>query len=103
MRVPRGRSCETMQESCVEVTDKAIWYGNAANAMTTEALAVRDGVKLAYDMGLSHVILETDCSEVVKRWLDREKDRSKIVSIIQEVEELSGNFISFRINYIGVQ
>ena len=80
---------------------QAIWYGNAANALAMEALAVRDGVKLAYEMGISHVIVETDCAEVVKRWLDREKDRSEITSIIHEVEELSGNFISFRLNYIG--
>ena len=36
---------------------QAIWYGNASNAMTMEALAVRDGVKLAYDMGLSHILM----------------------------------------------
>ena len=33
-------------------------------------------------------------------WKERNNDRSVIVSIIQEVEELSGNFASFQLNHM---
>jgi hypothetical protein len=45
---------------------QALWYGHAAIVLTMEALAVRDGVKLASDLGLSRIKIETDASEVVK-------------------------------------
>ena len=53
---------------------QARWYGHATTAMSMETLAVRDGVKLAYEMGLSHVILETDSAAVVNLWKERDKE-----------------------------
>jgi ribonuclease HI len=42
-----------------------------------EALAVRDGVKLASDLGFTHVEVETDATEVVKLWNERAQGRSE--------------------------
>jgi ribonuclease HI len=66
-----------------------------------EALAVRDGVKLANDLGILRIEVETDASEVVKLWNVRRQGRSEIWSILQEIEELSSNMESFQLGYIG--
>jgi hypothetical protein len=50
----------------VLIRGQTLWYGHAAIVLTMEALAVRDGVKLASDLGLSRIKIETDASEVVK-------------------------------------
>ncbi|TVU48986.1 hypothetical protein EJB05_00275, partial [Eragrostis curvula] len=47
----------------VVVEDK--WYASLPDAVTSEALAARDGVLLAVAHGCSKVILESDCSELV--------------------------------------
>ncbi|KAK1684139.1 hypothetical protein QYE76_044987 [Lolium multiflorum] len=69
------------------VRGQAVWYARAANALIMEAMAVRDGVRLACDLGISHVEVETDASDVVKLWKDRNQGRSEITSILQEIEE----------------
>jgi uncharacterized protein YjiS (DUF1127 family) len=60
-----------------------------------EALAVRDGVKLANDLGIPRIEVETDASEVVKLWNERRQGRSELCSILQEIEELSSNMEFF--------
>ena len=80
---------------------QAIWYGQTANVLIMEALAVRDGVRLACDIGLSKVIVESDAQEVVKLWRDRNQNRSVIAPILQEIEELSGSLQSFQLNFVG--
>lgn len=57
----------------VLVRGRAIWYGQVANTLIIEALAVRDGIILACDLGLSNILLETDAKEVVNLWRGREQ------------------------------
>jgi hypothetical protein len=45
---------------------QSLWYDDAVSAIAMEAEAVRDGIKLAADMGLQRVIIETDALELVK-------------------------------------
>lgn len=80
---------------------QAIWYGHAASTLIMEALAVRDGVRLACDIGISKLILESDAKEVVKLWRDRDQGRSEIASVLQEIEELSGNMEFFQLSFVG--
>lgn len=42
-----------------------MWYENASGALVMEAYDVKDGVRLACDMRLQHVIIETDAQGVV--------------------------------------
>jgi hypothetical protein len=49
---------------------QAIWYNHAASVLNMEAVAIRDGVELATDLGLSRIVVETDSSDVVKLWND---------------------------------
>ncbi|KAK1620057.1 hypothetical protein QYE76_025574 [Lolium multiflorum] len=80
---------------------QAIWYSHGASSLTMEALAVRDDVKLANDLGITRIEVETDAIEVVKLWNERRQGRSEIYSIQLEIEELSSNMDSFQLGYIG--
>jgi hypothetical protein len=66
-----------------------------------EALAVRDGVRLAADLGLSRVEVETDAKEVVNLWKERSTGRSEIAVILHEIEELSSNMEFLKLDFIG--
>ena len=57
----------------VLIRGQVAWYAQAANALIMEALAVnKDGLKLVSELGLRNVIVETDASEVVKLWRNRD-------------------------------
>jgi hypothetical protein len=61
--------------------------------------AIRDGVKLAADMGLQDVIVQSDALEVVNLLKDPGASRSLITSICQEIKERNRVFSSFEINH----
>jgi hypothetical protein len=44
------------------------WYEHCLDALIAEALACRDGVRMALHLGIQYLWLETDCQEVVKLW-----------------------------------
>ncbi|XP_071683496.1 uncharacterized protein [Lolium perenne] len=83
------------------IRGQAIWYSQAASVLIMESLAVRDGIKLASDLGLSRVEVETDSNDVVRLWNDRASGRSEISSILQEIEDLSSNMEYFHLSFIG--
>jgi hypothetical protein len=64
-------------------------------------LTLRDGVRLACDLGISRVEVETDASDVVKLWKDRNQGRSEITSILQEIEGMTSNLEFFQLAFIG--
>jgi hypothetical protein len=66
-----------------------------------EALAVRDGFKLACDLGLSRIEVESDGREVVKLWEARAQGRLEIAAVLQEIEDLSTNLDYFQLKFIG--
>ena len=66
-----------------------------------EALAVRDGVQLTTDLGLSRIEVETDSSVVVKLWNDQAQGRSEIVPILLEIEDITRNMEVFHLRFIG--
>ena len=66
-----------------------------------EALACRDGMKLAAQMGLRRVALETDCLQVVQLWKKKESQRSIIDPILKEMEEISLAFQEFSSFFIS--
>lgn len=57
-----------------------------------------DGVRIACDIGISKLILESDAKEVVNLLGDRAQGRSEIASILQEIEELRGNLEFFQLS-----
>ena len=75
-------------------------YEGIVDPLTIEALALRDGCVLAVDKGFTRLIFEVDSEELVKSWNERLTDRSVIRSILDDVSELSKNFLSFRICFV---
>ncbi|KAE8777174.1 Casein kinase I-2-like protein [Hordeum vulgare] len=70
-------------------------YLGVSDPLTTEAFALRDGVRFAALRGFSHVSVEVDCLELVKLWNTRHNSRSIVAPILPEIKELSNIFSSF--------
>jgi ribonuclease HI len=70
------------------------------NPLIAESLALRDGVLFAKIRGLTQVIMETDCLEVVNLWNTRHDSRSIVAPLLVEVGELALSFDSFVIQHV---
>jgi ribonuclease HI len=79
----------------------AQWYEHCLDALTAEALAYRDGVRMAVHLGIQYLWLETDCQEVVKLWQEGMHLRSSIVTILKEIKELSSSLQGFKISFVA--
>ena len=79
---------------------KAKRYDHLPSVLAAEALACRDGVQLCHDIRATHVALETDCQNLIKLWKTREKNRSEVLSILWDLQEISKEFISFSFTYV---
>ena len=66
-----------------------------------EALAIRDGVRLAGDLGLTDVVVESDAQQLVRLWDAMNFDRAEVAPILNEVKFLSENFSSFRLVFVA--
>jgi hypothetical protein len=60
---------------------QARWFERAASPLVMEAEAIREGIRLAYDMGLQHVLIESDAQQVVNLMKEDGNGRSIISSI----------------------
>jgi hypothetical protein len=74
---------------------EALWYERGLDACTMEALACRDGLKQAMQLGLRRVQLEFDCLQVVQLWKRKYMQRSVLDPILKEMEEISLAFHEF--------
>uniref|UniRef100_A0A453C062 RNase H type-1 domain-containing protein n=2 Tax=Aegilops tauschii subsp. strangulata TaxID=200361 RepID=A0A453C062_AEGTS len=63
-----------------------------SDPLIIEAFSLRDGVRFAAIRGLSHVIMEVDCLELVMLWKTCHNSRSIVAPILLEIGELSDNF-----------
>ena len=68
--------------------------------MIAELLAVREGAIFARLRGYSHVIIESDCLEVVNLLSVRSNSRSIVAPILEEIGELVVGFVSFSIQHV---
>lgn len=82
---------------------QANWTGHDASPMVMEALAILEGVRLAVDQGYQKVEIESDAQQVIKLIEDPGGTRSCIATIRQDIEELSGNFSSFKLLFANRQ
>jgi hypothetical protein len=67
------------------------------SALLAEADALRDGVWLIPAGTREHIIVETDSQVLVSLWRDRDKHRSEVGVIMDEVAALASAFTSFRV------
>jgi ribonuclease HI len=80
---------------------QARWFEYAANDMVMEAYAIREGLRLAADVGYQSIIVESDVKEVVKLCNSEDQDNSEISPIYQEIRDMIGAFISCNIVFVG--
>lgn len=60
------------------------------------------GVQIAIDLGIGHIILETDAQEVVRALNSTAYDDSVVGHLVEEIKFLSSsNFISFECDHVG--
>lgn len=70
----------------------AKWYDHCMNALTTEAVACRNGMQFALERGMIRLTMETDCQILVQLWNNRTTQRSEIDPILLEMNDLSRRF-----------
>lgn len=76
--------------------DKLVWPCiDYRSALDAEALALRDGARLAVAGHFENVILETGYLALVILWKNRQHRRAEVKPILDEVQELSRVFVSF--------
>ena len=73
------------------VAAKCRQYESIPDALTAEAYAYRDGALLIKDLGLTKVMLKTDCQELVALGNSRATNRCAVISLLKQIQELSVN------------
>ena len=70
-------------------------YEHCLNALTTEAMACRDGMQYALKRGVEYLQLETDCKVLVSLWEKSTFQNSEIGPLLQQINDLSRSFVEF--------
>jgi ribonuclease HI len=83
------------------VRGQALWYGHAESALSMEALAIREGARLAQERGYVHVVIESDSLMAVNLCNADDQNRSKLRAIVQEIRDITRAFASFSILAVG--
>ena len=76
-------------------------YLGISDPLIMEGLSLRDGVRFASLRGFSHVVMETDCLEMVTLWNTRHNSRSIVAPLLLEIGELCNNFTLFVIQHVN--
>lgn len=65
------------------------------DALTAEVYAYCDAALLIKDLGLTKVIIEMDCQELVALWNSRTSNRCAIIPVLNQIQELSRHSTHF--------
>ena len=76
-------------------------YDGVTDPLSIELLACRDAIIMAQDMGVQHVVMETDCQEIQRLW--DAPQRSTCYHLILEMKEMATGFQGFRLRFSGRQ
>jgi ribonuclease HI len=78
----------------------ARWFEGVQDVLSAEALAAKEGLELAVELGLQRVILELDCQGPMKLIRDPAAMRSSIGGLCFDISELGKSFIDFRVEWV---
>ena len=78
---------------------KRKWYEEGYDACSMEAIACKDSLIFAAQLGFQNVMVETDCLQLVQLWNMRDDQRSIIDSSLKEIAELSLAFQEFLLSF----
>ena len=79
---------------------KCKWYDSIPNILTVEAYAARDGAVLMNLLNRPKVMLETDSLELQSLWRSKDNNRSTILPVLNEVQELMGRCMVFELSHV---
>lgn len=63
------------------------WFDNVNDPQTAEALAAKEGIELAMELGVDRLILEVDCLELDNMLLGSSSVRSSIGSLCFDIRD----------------
>lgn len=78
----------------------ARWFDGVPNALTAEALAAREGLELAVELGFDRVILEVNSQGLVNLLKDPAAIRSSIGGLCFDISELGKSFSDFVVKWV---
>ena len=78
----------------------ARWLDDVPDALTAEALATKEGLELAAELGYQRVILESDCQSLRSLLRDPSSRRSVIGGPCFDITELGREFDEFRVEWV---
>ena len=78
----------------------ARWFDGVPDAITAEALAAREGLELALELGTDRVVLEVDCQGLARLLREPSASRSSIGGLCFDIIELGKSFSDFRIEWV---
>jgi ribonuclease HI len=76
------------------------WFDHVPDALMAEALAAKEGLELATEVGCDRVILETDSSVLHSMLSDRSYIHSAIGGVCRDIKDLSAGFVEFKIAWV---
>ena len=79
----------------------ACWFDDVESALSAEALAAREGLELASELGLNKVILEVDCQVLARLLQDPNSVYSTIGSLCLDIIELGKCFSDFQVRWVS--
>jgi hypothetical protein len=97
-----GRAGVVIRDHQVRLCGAAArWLDDVPDALTAEALAAKEGLERAVELGASRCVLETDCKGLSFLLASPAADRSHIGGICFDIAELGKNFIDFSVVWVS--
>lgn len=78
----------------------ARWFDDISDALTAEAIAAKEGVELAIELGYDRVLLEVDSKNLKTMLEERSNVKSSIGGLCYDIMELSRSFSEFRVEWV---
>ena len=78
----------------------ARWFDDVGDVLTGEALAAKEGLELAAELGFDRVILEVDCQELSKLLQSPYSCTSSIGGLCFDIIELGKSFSEFSVRWV---
>lgn len=78
----------------------ARWLEDVSDSLSAEAMAAKEGLELAQEIGLNRVILEVDSQELVNMLKNLTSFRSSIGGLCFDISELGRSFSEFDVKWV---
>jgi ribonuclease HI len=78
----------------------ARWFDDVPDALTAEAIAAKEGLELAAELGLEKVCLEVDCQGLSNLLQSPNSSISYVGGLCFDIIELSKSFREFKIKWV---